>query len=66
MGDLCRGSHAPEGCSLFMDLAPEDRLVVVKRLCYLCFLHADSQPCTLQSLPLLSRRMCAHAQQATA
>ncbi len=56
VGDLCGGSHAPEGCSLFMDLAPEDSLVVVqkKRLCYLCFRHADSQPCTLQSLPACS------------
>ncbi len=49
LGDLCGGSHAPEGCCLFVDLAPEDPLVVVqkKRLCYLCFRHADSQPCTL-------------------
>jgi hypothetical protein len=56
LGDLCGGSHAPEGCSLFVDLAPEDRLVVIqrKRLCYLCFRHADSQPCTSQSLPACS------------
>jgi hypothetical protein len=53
MGDLCGGSHAPEKCSLFMDLSPEDQLMVVqkKRLCYLCFRHADNQPCKLQSLP---------------
>jgi hypothetical protein len=52
MGDLCGGSHAPEKCCLFKDLSPEDRLVVVqkKRLCYLCFWHADNQPCKLQSL----------------
>jgi hypothetical protein len=51
MGDLCGGSHAPEKCSLFIDLSPEDRLVVMekKRLCYLCFRHADNQPCKLQS-----------------
>ncbi len=56
MGDLCGGSHAPEECSLFMYLSPEDRLVVVqkKRLCYLCFWHADNQPCKLQSLPACS------------
>jgi hypothetical protein len=56
MGDLCGGSHAPERCSLFMDLSPEDRLVVVqnKRLCYLCFRHADDQPCKSQSLPACS------------
>jgi hypothetical protein len=60
MGDLCGGSHTPERCSLFMDLSPEDRLVVVqkKRLCYLCFRHADSQPCTLQSLPACSVGGC--------
>jgi hypothetical protein len=60
LGDLCGGSHAPEGCSLFVDLAPEDRLEVVqkKRLCYLCFRHADSQPCTLQSLPACSVGGC--------
>jgi hypothetical protein len=60
MGDLCGGSHAPEKCSLFMDLSPEDRLVVVqkKRLCYLCFRNADSQPCTLQSLPACSVGGC--------
>jgi hypothetical protein len=60
LGDLCGGSHAPEGCSLFVDLALEDRLLVVqrKRLCYLCFRHADSQPCTLQSLPACSIGGC--------
>jgi hypothetical protein len=60
MGDLCGGSHAPETCSLFMDLSPGDRLVVVqkKRLCYLCFRHADSQPCTLQLLPACSVGGC--------
>ncbi len=60
IGDLCGGSHAPEKCSLFMDLSPEDRLVVVqkKRLCYLCFRHADNQPCKLQSLPACSVGGC--------
>jgi hypothetical protein len=60
MGDLCGGSHAPEGCSLFMSLSSEDRLVVVqkKRLCYLCFRHADNQPCMLQSLPACSVGGC--------
>ncbi len=61
MGDLCGGSHAPESCSLFIDLSPEDRLVVVekKRLCYLCFRHADNQPCRLQSsLPACSVGGC--------
>ncbi len=60
MVDLCGGSHAPEGCSLFMDLAPEDRLVVVqkKRLCYLCIRHADDQPCRSQSLPACSVGGC--------
>ncbi len=60
MGDLCGGSHAPEKCSLFMDLSPEDRLVVVqkKRLCYLCFRHADNQTCKLQSLPACSVGGC--------
>jgi hypothetical protein len=61
MGDLCGGSHAPEKCSLFIDLSPEDRLVVVekKRLCYLCFRHADNQPCKLQSsLPACSVGGC--------
>ncbi len=60
LGDLCGGSHAPEGCSLFVDLAPEDCLVVIqrKRLCYLCFRHADSQPCTSQSLPACSVGGC--------
>ncbi len=58
--DLWGGSHTPERCSLFMDLSPEDRLVVVqkKRLCYLCFRHADDQPCTLQSLPACSVGGC--------
>ncbi len=53
LGDLCGESHAPEGCGLFGDLAPGDRLVVIqrKRLCYLCFRHSDSQPCRSQSLP---------------
>ncbi len=43
-----------------MDLSPEDRLVVVqkKRLCYLCFRHADNQPCKLQSLPACSVGGC--------
>jgi hypothetical protein len=60
MGDLCGGSHAPEECSLFMDLSPEDWLVVVqkKRLCYFCFRHADNQPCKLQSLPACSVGGC--------
>jgi hypothetical protein len=46
---------------LFIDLSPEDRLVVVekKRLCYLCFRHADNQPCKLQSsLPACSVGGC--------
>jgi hypothetical protein len=61
MGDLCGGSHAPEKCSLFIDLSSGDRLVVVekKQLCYLCFLHADNQPCKLQSsLPACSVGGC--------
>jgi hypothetical protein len=46
---------------VFMDLSPEDRLVVVekKRLCYLCFRHTDNQPCKLQSsLPACSVGGC--------
>ena len=41
----------PEECDLFNCLPQSDRLAVVakKRLCYLCFRHADSQPCKLQS-----------------
>jgi hypothetical protein len=31
LGDLCGGSHAPERCRLFVDLTPEDRLVVIKK-----------------------------------
>ncbi len=65
MGDLCGGSHAPEKCSLFVGLSSGDRLVVVdkKRLCYLCFRHADSQPCKLQSsLPACSIRGCVQMQ----
>jgi hypothetical protein len=61
MGDLCGGSHVPEECDLFVGLSPEDRLVVVakKRLCYLCFRHADDQPCKLQSsLPACSIGGC--------
>ena len=62
MGDLCGGSHVPEECDLFIGLSPEDRLVVVakKRLCYLCFRHADDQPCQLQSSlpPVLSGDAC--------
>jgi hypothetical protein len=61
MGDLCGGSHAPEKCDLFVGLSPGDRLVVVerKRLCYLCFRHADNQPCKLQSsLPACSIGGC--------
>jgi hypothetical protein len=60
LGDLCGGSHAPERCSLFVDLAPEDCLVVIQRkqLCYLCFRHADSQPCKSQSLPACSVGGC--------
>jgi hypothetical protein len=67
LGDLCGGSYAPERCSLFVDLAPEDRLVVIQRkqLCYLCFRHADSQPCKSQS-GILRWGMCAYAQQAAA
>ncbi len=51
----------PEECDLFIGLSPEDRLVVVakKRLCYLCFRHADDQPCQLQSsLPACSVGGC--------
>jgi hypothetical protein len=60
LGDLCRGSHAPEKCTLFVDLTSEDPLVVIqrKRLCYLCFRHADSQPCKSQSLPACSVGGC--------
>jgi hypothetical protein len=61
MGDLCGGSHTPEKCDLFVGLAPGDRLVVVdrKRLCYLCFRHADDQPCKMQSsLPACSVGGC--------
>ncbi len=61
MGDLCGGSHVPEECDLFIGLSPSDRLVVVarKRLCYLCFRHADDQPCQLQSsLPACSVGGC--------
>ncbi len=61
MGDLCGGSHVPEECDLFIGLSPEDRLVVVakKRLCYLCFRHADDQSCQLQSsLPACSIGGC--------
>jgi hypothetical protein len=56
LGNLCGGSHAPERCRLFGDLAPGDRLVVIQRkqLCYLCFRHSDSQPCKSQSLPACS------------
>ncbi len=61
MGDLCGGSHVPEECDLFIGLSQSDRLAVVgkKRLCYLCFRHADSQPCQLQSsLPACSIGGC--------
>jgi hypothetical protein len=60
LGDLCGGSHTPEGCGLIVDLAPEDRLVVIQRklLCYLCFRHADSQTCKSQSLPACSVGGC--------
>ncbi len=60
LGDLCGGSHAPEGCRLFGDLTPGDRLVVIqrKRLCYLCFRHSDGQPCKSQSLPACSVGGC--------
>jgi hypothetical protein len=60
LGDLCGGSHAPERCRLFGDLAPEDCLVVIQRkqLCYLCFQHSDSQPCRSQSLPACSIGGC--------
>jgi hypothetical protein len=61
MGDLCGGSHVPEKCNLFVGLSPGDRLVVVekRRLCYLCFRHADNQPCKLQSsLPACSIGGC--------
>ncbi len=61
MGGLCGGSHVPEECDLFIGLSPSDRLVVVakKRLCYLCFRHADDQPCQLQSsLPACSIGGC--------
>ncbi len=53
LGDLCGGSHMPEECRLFRDMAPGDCLVIVQRkqLCYLCFGHSDSQPCPSQSLP---------------
>ncbi|MFO0007211.1 MAG: hypothetical protein ACK559_39465 [bacterium] len=57
MGDLCGGSHVPEECDLFIGLSQRDRLAVVaqKRLCYLCFRHADDRPCQLQSsLPACS------------
>jgi len=62
LGDLCGGSHAPEECRLFGDLAPGGRLVVVQRkqLCYLCFWHSDSQPCPSQSLPACSVWGCMH------
>jgi hypothetical protein len=44
MGNLCGGSHVPEECDLFIGLPQSDRLAVVakKRLCYLCFRHADN------------------------
>ncbi len=61
MGDLCGGSHVPEECDLFIGLSQSDRLVVVakKQLCYLCFRHADDQPCQLQSsLPACSIGGC--------
>jgi hypothetical protein len=60
LGDLCGGSHTPERCRLFVDLTPRDRLVVIQRkgLCYLCFRHADSQPCKSQSLPACSVGGC--------
>ncbi len=61
MGDLCGGSHVPEECDLFIGLSQRDRLAVVarKRLCYLCFRHADSRPCQLQSsLPSCSIGGC--------
>jgi hypothetical protein len=61
MGDLCGGSHVPEECDLFIGLSQRDRLAVVaqKRLCYLCFRHADNRPCQLQSsLPSCSIGGC--------
>ncbi len=61
MGNLCGGSHVPEECDLFIGLSQGDRLAVVakKRLCYLCFRHADDQPCQLQSsLPACSIGGC--------
>ncbi len=63
LGDLCGGSHAPEGCSLFVDLAPEDRFVVIqrKRLCYFCFRHADTALHVTIAAGLLRRGMCSHA-----
>ncbi len=58
MGDLCGGNHAPEKCSLFIDLSPEDRLVVVekKRLCYLCSGMQTTSPasCNHPCRPALS------------
>jgi hypothetical protein len=61
MGDLCGESHTPEECDLFIGLSQGDRLAVVakKRLCYLCFRHADDKPCQLQSsLPACSIGGC--------
>ncbi len=63
LGDLCGKSHMPEACSMFGELAPRDRLVVIQRkqLCHF-FRHPDSQPCPSQSLPACSVRgcMCMH------
>jgi hypothetical protein len=60
LGDLCGKSHRPEACSMFEEVAPNDRLVVIQRkqLCHFCFRHSDSQPCPSQSLPACSVRGC--------
>jgi hypothetical protein len=60
LGDLCGESHMPEACSVFRELAPRDRLLVIQRkqLCYFCFRHSDSQPCPSQSLPACPVRGC--------
>jgi hypothetical protein len=49
LGDFYGKSHMPEACSMFEELAPRDRWVIIQRkqLCHFCFRHSDSKPSLL-------------------
>ena len=60
MGSICGHYHAPEGCSLFRERNPDERMstVRIRRVCIQCLRHSDALPCPWGDRSLCDRRGC--------